>query len=91
MRAIDADALLQEFPLPNDITDTSRALIHITGVRAAIECAETIFATDSVREAFDKICNRINEQEALGRKIFKDEDDIEAWEKLKIYFSEDEG
>ena len=39
---IDADALLKQFPLPEDMRDPKQALKHITGIRAEIECAPTI-------------------------------------------------
>lgn len=41
-RLIDADALLKQFPLPEDIRDPKQTLKHITGIRAEIECAPTI-------------------------------------------------
>ena len=41
-RLIDADALLKQFPLPEDMRDPKQALKHITGIRAEIECAPTI-------------------------------------------------
>lgn len=46
---------------------------------------------NSIFTAFDRIYDRICEQESLGRKIFKDKEDIEAWNVLKKWFRKDEG
>ena len=45
---------------------------------------------NSIFDAFDRIYNRICEQEGLGRKIFKDKEDIEAWEILKKWFRKED-
>ena len=42
MRAIDADALREQFPEPEDWCDPERALVHITGIWAEIDDAPTI-------------------------------------------------
>lgn len=42
MRAIDADALREQFPEPDDWRDPERALVHITGIWAEIDNAPTI-------------------------------------------------
>ena len=39
---IDRDVLRAEFPEPNDMTDQHQALVHITGIWAMIDCADTV-------------------------------------------------
>ena len=41
---------------------------------------------DEAKVSFKRIYSRIEEQESLGRKMFKDEADKDAWEYLKMYF-----
>ena len=41
-RAIDADALREQFPEPKDWGDPEQALMHITGIWAEIDNAPTI-------------------------------------------------
>lgn len=41
-RLIDADALMEKFRLPKDLLDPAQVLMHITGVRVAIQTAPTI-------------------------------------------------
>lgn len=43
---IDRDALRAEFPEPNDMTDPHQALIHITGIWAMIDCADTVIEAE---------------------------------------------
>lgn len=43
---IDRDALRAEFPEPNDMTDQHQALVHITGVWAMINCADTVIEAE---------------------------------------------
>ena len=45
---ISRKALLNEFPLPEDITDPVKVLKHITGVRAFIACAPAVDAVEVV-------------------------------------------
>ena len=40
-RYIDAEKLRAEFPEPQDMRKTEGVLYHITGIWAAIDCAET--------------------------------------------------
>lgn len=49
MRLIDADALRAEFTEPNDWSDPSQALVHITGIWAYIDNAPTVDAVEVVR------------------------------------------
>lgn len=39
---IDRDVLLSEYPEPSNYLGTDGVVFHITGIRASIECAETI-------------------------------------------------
>ena len=41
---------------------------------------------DEAKVSFKSIYDRIEEQESLGRKMFKDEADKEAWAYLMMYF-----
>ena len=45
---------------------------------------------DEAKVFFKRIYSRIEEQESLGRKMFKDKEDIEAWEVLKKWFRKEE-
>ena len=45
-RLIDADALMEEFRLPKDLLDPAQVLMHITGVRVAIQTAPTIIPAE---------------------------------------------
>ena len=44
MRLIDADKLRAQFPEPADWKDGNNALVHITGIWAEIDTAETVEA-----------------------------------------------
>ena len=54
MRAIDADALREQFPEPEDWRDPERALVHITGIWAEIDNAPTIELRCEKCETFNK-------------------------------------
>ena len=45
-RLIDADALLEEFALPDNLLDPEKVLMHITGVRATIQTSPTIIPAE---------------------------------------------
>ena len=44
MRLIDTDKLRANFPEPTDWKDSKQALVHITGIWAEIDAAETVEA-----------------------------------------------
>lgn len=54
MRAIDADALREQFPEPKDWSDQEQALVHITGIWAEIDNAPTIELRCEECEAFNR-------------------------------------
>lgn len=47
---IERDALLSEYPEPSNYLGTDGVIFHITGIRASIECAETIIPAESESE-----------------------------------------
>lgn len=52
-RLIDADALMEEFRLPKDLLDPAQVLMHITGVRVAIQTAPTIIPAEEASECLN--------------------------------------
>lgn len=45
-RLIDADVLLEEFELPDNLLDPEKVLMHITGVRATIQTSPTVIEAE---------------------------------------------
>lgn len=81
MRLIDTDKLRANFPEPTDWKDSKQALVHITGIWAEIDAAETVEAIP-----VDWIKAYIEEVDAMPDKLVWGHDKnailtmLRAWE-----------